>query len=49
VLWGQVLPDPASPTEPAQVLLNRNLKGEQPNDIESEQSKISVLKSNISL
>ena len=49
MLWGQVLPDPASPTEPAQVLLNRNLKGEQPNDIESEQYEISVLKSNISL
>jgi len=27
------LPDPVSPTKPAQVLLNRNLKGEQPNDI----------------
>ncbi len=43
------MPDPASHLEPAQVLLNRNLRGEQPNDIESNQSKISVLKSNISL
>ena len=43
------MPDPASHLEPAQVLLNRNLTGEQPNDIESNQSKISVLKSNISL
>jgi len=49
VLWGHDLPDPASHSEPAQVLLNRNLKGEQPNEIESDQSKISVLKSNISL
>jgi hypothetical protein len=49
VLWGYDLPDPASHPEPAQVLLNRNLKGEQPNEIESDQSKISVLKSNISL
>jgi hypothetical protein len=49
VLWGYGLPDPASLTEPAQVLLNRNLTGEQPNDIESDQSKISILKSNISL
>jgi len=40
VLWGHGLPDPASPTEPAQVLLNRNLKGEQPNDIESNWSKM---------
>lgn len=49
MLWGYDLPDPASHPEPAQVLLNRNLKGEQPNEIESDQSKISVLKSNISL
>jgi hypothetical protein len=49
VLWGYDLPDPASHPEPAQVLFNRNLKGEQPNEIESDQSKISVLKSNISL
>ena len=49
MLWGYGLPDPASPTEPAQILLNRNLIGEQPNDIENDRSKISVLKSNISL
>ena len=49
VLWGHGLPDPVSPTEPAQVLLNRNLKGEQPNDIESNWSKMTLLKSNISL
>ncbi len=49
VLWGHRLPDPVSPTKPAQVLLNRNLKGEQPNDIESNWSKMTLLKSNISL
>jgi hypothetical protein len=49
VLWAHGLPDPASPTEPAQILLNRNLKGEQPNEIENKQSKMSILKSDISL
>jgi len=43
------LPDPVSHSEPHQILFNRNLTGEQPNEVESEWSKISVLKSNISL
>ena len=43
------MPDPVSHSEPHQILFNRNLTGEQPNEVESEWSKISVLKSNISL
>jgi hypothetical protein len=49
VLWGLVLPDPASHSEPHKILINRNLTGEQPTDIKKVWSNISVLKSDISL
>jgi Cytochrome C and Quinol oxidase polypeptide I len=49
VLWGHILPDPASHSNPEHKFLNRIIKGEQPYDIESGRSNISVLKSNISL
>jgi cytochrome c oxidase subunit 1 len=43
------LPDPASHSNPEHKFLNRIIKGEQPYEIESGRSNISVLKSNISL
>ena len=49
VLWGHILPDPASHSNPEHKFLNRIIKGEQPYEIESGRSNISVLKSNISL
>lgn len=49
VLWGHLLPDPASHSNPEHKFLNRIIKGEQPYEIESGRSNISVLKSNISL
>ena len=49
VLWGHILPDPASHSNPEHKFLNRIIKGEQPYQIESGRSNISVLKSNISL
>jgi hypothetical protein len=49
VEWGHLLPDPASHSNPEHKFLNRIIKGEPPYEIESGRSKISVLKSNISL
>ena len=49
VLWGLGLPDPVSHSEPHQSSKKPNLKGEQPKDVESDWSNITVLKSNISL
>ncbi len=49
VLWGHLLPDPASHSNSEHKFLNRIIKGEQPYQIESGRSNISVLKSNISL
>ena len=43
------MPDPASHSNPEHKFLNRIIKGEQPYEIESGRSNISVLKSNISL
>ena len=41
------MPDPQSYTP--NILINRNILGEQPIEVESERSKVSILKSNISL
>jgi hypothetical protein len=40
---------PASHLQPINISFNRNILGEQPEEIETDWSKISVLKSNISL
>jgi len=49
VLWGLGLPDPVSHSEPHQNSIKHILKGEQPKDVESDWSNITILKSNISL
>lgn len=49
MLWGLGLPDPVYHSEPHQNSIKHILKGEQPKDVESDWSNITILKSNISL
>jgi hypothetical protein len=47
VLWDHILP--ASHPHPVNISFNRSISGEQPEEVENNRSRISVLKSNISL